>query len=660
MGADLTLTPGWSIELTSAAPPARLAAEELRRTLQRIGAPALPIVPQAPGPRIALRHGPAGDGFLRAPDPGGLLLRGDGPRGLLYAAYDLLEALGCRWVAPGAAGERLPRHERVALPGETIADRPALPGRSLVIGHDHYLADAEGWVVWAARNRLNTLFIHTISAPIALGACRLRSWERRRPALLPLIAARGLRLELGGHHLRDLLPRRLFRQHPAAFRHDGRRRAPDHNLCPGGALAHALLRQGAARFYRRFPEVEVFHLWPDDLLGDGWCRCQQCAALSPADQALLTMNTLAEALAAERPGARLSYLAYHDTEPPPAHVAPHPALELLLAPRPRSYAHGIAAPANAAYAARLAAGWGADVRAPREATPPPSIFEYYLDGILFKSAPPPLPAVIAADLQHYRAAGVQTVHALMTGDRPWRSAPVNAYLFARLAWDPAQPPDMLMSNYAQARAPLAAPALSSAHAALAHAWRGILDLAPEEAAPRRDQPPLRDLIADPPCDVLDVMTAPAPFCELRLEQLRRAGAAIAQGRSHWQQVLSAAFADRATLEDEQAEWELGARLIEFFAARQQLYVLARRAAPQIRVRAAHSEAQIALDDLLACAAYARQPAPPPGHRLLRSILQLHLDHVADRRLAWPWQRLSLRVRRYAGLLPLWARLRRGR
>ncbi len=652
---DLTLTTTWMIELEGDSPVARFAAEELRRTLQRIGAPALPVVARAAGPRIALRHGPGGDGFLRAPDRDGLLLRGDGPRGLLYAVYDLLEALGCRWVAPGPDGERLPRHTRVTLPAVGLADRPAFAGRGLIIGHDYFLAEAESWVEWAARSRLSTIFIHTIGRGPALGACRLSSWRSRRRALLPRIAERGLDLELGGHHLSDLVPRRLFRDHPELFRFDGTRHTPDCNFCPSYPATQATLRANGAAFFRAYPEAQVYHLWPDDLLGGGWCACPRCAGLSAADQALLAANTLAEALAELRPNARVSYLAYHDTEAAPHALAPHPQVELCFAPRPRSYARAIGdpdSPINAVYATRLTENIAlfahkGETREGHVRVNAPAVFEYYLDGILFKSSIPPLPDVIAADMAQYRDAGVRSVHALMTGDRPWAYAPLNAYLFARLAWAPAQRPQDLLDSYAAARAPRAPEALAQAYRTLEAAWHPALDRGPAEVAQRRALPNRRDVVAAPPLDVLDYMAAPRPHSERRLEHLRAAEDQIASGKAAWEEVMLTAFADQPSLAAERAEWELAAALLYFLALRQQLYVLADREAPRPVLYDALGAAQIALDALTVWARANLSPRACAGHLLLRGIFQLQLDHLADRWLAWPWQRAALRARRAA-------------
>ncbi len=634
MSVDLTLQSSWSIELASDHPTALLSAEELRGSLARMGAPVLPITAAAQGPRIVLSHGREGDGFIRAPDEHGLSLRGAGPRGLLYAVYDLLEALGCRWPAPEAGAEHLPRPARITLPASAVADRPGLAHRGLIIGHDLFLAEAERWIVWAARNRLNTIFIHTTIRAPALGACRLDAWRARRAALLPLIRQRGLRIELGGHHLRDLVPRRLFGARPDMFRHNGRRRTTDHNLCVSNPAALAQARELAAAFFAAYPEAEVYHLWPDDLRAGGWCHCPNCATLGPADQALIAANALAEALPTGRPHARVSFLAYHDTETPPAATRPHPRVTPIFAPRLRSYAEGMDGPANTGVAGRLAryAGEGAG----NELT----IFEYYLDGILFKSSPPPLPEVIAADMRHYHTTGATGVHALLTGDRPFVATPPNAYLFARLAWAPTASAEDTLACYAAARAPRCSAALVEAHLALSRNWRPALERDPEQNEGMRARR-WRDPVAHPPADVLDqLITGPRRAMERRLENLRRADEEVQRAAAVWNATLS-----DAGLAAERAEWELSVALLRFLRLRQQLYVLAARDADAALLGEALAEAQAALDALLAWADVHVPAAARAGHRLLRAAFQLHLDHIADARLLGPLARLGLRLRR---------------
>ncbi len=648
-----TLNPAWVIELPDQAPPpARMAADELRTTLTRLGGPDLPILPTAPGQRIKLSYGPDGDGFLRAPDADGLHLAGDGPRGLLYAVYDLLEALGCHWPAPAAASVP-PAQPAIQLPLVAVADRPALPIRGLILGHDHMLAQAEAWINWAAHNRLNTIFVHTTIHEPALGACRLSSWRKRRRALLPLIRSYGLRLELGGHHLRDLLPRRLFRHDPTLFRHNGAYRTPDHNLCVSNPQALAWLRRSATAFFAAYPEAEVYHLWPDDLRSGGWCYCPACAHLGPAEQALIAANTLAAALPIDRPTARVSYLAYHDTETAPTITRPHPQLNLLFAPRLRSYAESLAGPANASVAAALTGCVTTFGTRPEPTVGPQAglaAFEYYLDGLLFKSSPPPLADVIAADLVHYHRTCIGAVYALLTGDRPFNWAPPNAYCFARLAWAPTSDPQQILAAYAAARCPAAPARLICAYEELALAWRPALARDPRRITGSGWHQP-SDPVSLPPTDVLDPIDELPLELQRRLEAMRLAEGHLALGQVAWAS-LETYVAGDPDLAAEHAEWELSAALLHFFYARQQLYVLEARDAAPTLLSEALASAQAALDTLLTWASHHVPPQARAGHLLLRAVFQLQLDHLADRYLLTPWGRLGLRARRAGDLLRL--------
>lgn len=647
---DLTLSPSWCIALQSDHPVAQRAAEELRDGLAQLGGPELALGAASASPQVSLSHGLAGDGFVRAPAANGLALRGDGPRGLLYAVYDLLETLGLRWPAPGLVATPTPLPNPLWLPASALSEHPALPVRSLVLGHDLFLAEAERWVAWAARNRLNTIFIHTTIHEPALGACRLATWRARREQLLPLLRSYGMRIELGGHHLRDLLPRRFFRHKPELFRYDGQQRNPDHNFCVSNPQTHAIVRQMASAFFQTYPEAEVYHVWPDDLRGHGWCHCEACAPLSPADQVLMATNTLAEALVAVRPAAQVSFLAYHDSADAPR-VQPHPAVMLLFAPRLRSYAAGLGAPANAVIAQQLsacvAAFGGAKADEPQAKL---GSFEYYLDGILFKSAPPPLAEVIASDLRHYQQTGLGSVHVLLTGDRPFLHAPPNAYLFARLAWEPQGEAQAILSDYAHARAPHHPPALINAYHALAQAWQPLLTCEPMLATPPQPRPRLRDPVANPPADVLDALDPTERSAELRLEAMHAATKQLVQGYEAWERLgapnIPAEFAA------EYAEWQLGARLLTYTTLRQQLYVLASRNATRSILRTALAEAQSALDQLLAWADSHVPKRAQANHRLLRAALQLHLDQIADQQILSPFARLGLRTRRAGDLVKL--------
>jgi hypothetical protein len=148
--------------------------------------------------------------------------------------------------------------------------------------------------------------------------------------------------------------------------------------------------------------------------------------------------------------SQVSYLAYHDTEAVPERERPRHNVCLLWAPRERCYEHP-AGDDGCSQNARYAETFRAQVELFRSArAAPPRVFEYYLDGILFSGGVPPLGRVIAGDLAFYRDAGAHTVQALATGRGAGAEPHPNAWLFARLAWDPSQDPDALLAQYREA------------------------------------------------------------------------------------------------------------------------------------------------------------------------------------------------------------------
>jgi hypothetical protein len=427
--AELNLSRGWWIVVGSDAPPTLLAASELQRCLSEIASGADPAR-EPPGDAITidLSHGDAGDGFRWRLGPDSIELRGDGPCGSLYAAYSLLEALGCRWAWPGEAGERLPRGARFELPA-VVREKPALPGRCLVIGHSAFLADVEDWIVWAARNRLNGIFVHVGLVREPFGAAPELLWQEKKNVACALAKERSMTIEHGGHLLTKLSEHVLSLSEDSAAASEARRKFEKH--------------------FRTHP-AEVFHLWGEDkppAIQPPSAR--GIAGHSPSERALVIANTAAAVLADVDNSAQLSFLAYHETEEVPARVKPRSNVCLLWAPRERCYAHPadeVGCAINRRYRDTFLsqlAHFRSDGAAPTR------VFEYYLDSILFRPSPPPLGSIIRRDLSFYGDAGAHTVQALMTGFGPWHEPHPNAWLFARLAWDPSLEPVALLLEFCE-------------------------------------------------------------------------------------------------------------------------------------------------------------------------------------------------------------------
>src|SRR5918995_493873 len=196
IGMSIAIDPsrGWHLAADRSDPAAALAAAELEAALGR---------PGQGGIEIRLSHaGGGGDRFRRSVRPERIELHGDSPRALLFGVYRTLEELGLRWEWPGQE----PGRARGARLEELVEDAPALPGRCLVLGERALVEDAENWIVWAARNRLNTVFVHVSTRRNPTGAAPEAAWQERRGHAVEFARERRMTIEHGGHLLPELLP----------------------------------------------------------------------------------------------------------------------------------------------------------------------------------------------------------------------------------------------------------------------------------------------------------------------------------------------------------------------------------------------------------------------------------------------------------------------
>jgi hypothetical protein len=400
---DIDPSSGRRVTADLSEPMAALAAAELEAALGPSG---------EDGIEVELAHaGDAGDGYRRRVRPERVELLGDSPRGLLFGVYRTLEELGVRWRWPGDMAGRA-RGGRLE---EVLEDAPALPGRCLVLGERTLLEDAESWVVWAARNRLNTLFLHVSTKPDPMGAAPEADWREHRGRVLGLARERGMTIEHGGHLLPELLP------------------AKELSALAAGEPPSEGARQILAEHVRAHPEADVLHLWGADV------EAGEAAGQKASEAALRTANAVAEVAERERPGVQVAYLAYHDTEEVPRAVSPRSNVFLLFAPRERCYEHSLADPGcrrNRRHRDLLLAQ--IEYFAAADAAPP-RVFEYWFDAILFSRGVPDLTETMGDDLRFYAEAGVDTVQLLMTGHGQAPPPHPNPPAFARLAWDPDAP-----------------------------------------------------------------------------------------------------------------------------------------------------------------------------------------------------------------------------
>jgi hypothetical protein len=533
--------------------PAAFASIELAAILGRMGcrsaasgagggAKRVIVLEVGSGPGI-----PAAGGRRRAPrfswsaSSDSVEIFGEDGCALLRGVYDFLGAIGARWVGPGEEGERLPRGPILELAETSRSSEESAIPTTLILGHGAYLEDWQDRLLWAARAGYSSVFIHTTPDALAMGAAPESLYEALRHSIALHARRLGLTLELGGHGLSSLLPRSLFKDEPGLFRENNGFRIPDGNFCPSSEKALALVSRAFAERAAAHPEVSVFHAWPDDLPEGGWCSCPECSLRSAAAQSLAVARALAAALAIARPDAALAFLAYHDTEDPASVLEEGDTLpsnlELLWAPRRRSWGSALSDAANALNAASLSA-FRRTARAWRASGGGRiAVFEYWEDAFLFKGAVPPLTTVIEGDLAAYRDA--DAVGILCTGGRLPLGPRPNVALLPRLAAsgrDAAAPPRApgLLADWALAAYGPASEPMVEYWRELEAAWALDLDLEEGETAVHMPEA-LSRYAMDPPADWGDPWTATLERlafkrgrCEELFDHLRRAEAKLAE------------------------------------------------------------------------------------------------------------------------------------
>jgi hypothetical protein len=438
----------------SAAPPIAFAAEELQRYLHSMtgftlriapaasladsnvlvlaegvapGRPSPQPSPRGRGRRIGGRGRNGADGFSVGVDAAGITLAADSPRGVLSAAYALLEQFGCRW-SLDAGREHVPRLTASAVELRSLDGAPhfAVRGYCSDIMAWHYtqpeylrehIDEDRPFIDWMAKSGANTFFFirHPFDTQLTI------------PELVPDFGRRGIEVEYGGHVIPLLLPRDEYSRHPDYFpQAPGGVRSDHGNLCTSSAGALATAAANAVQCVREHPEMRVVHIWGADLWRGGWCHCGDCSTVGVQEQSLRVCNAVARALAAAGAARPVCYLAYHDTIEPTVTLRPDENVTVEFAPRERCYGHALNDPecvTNRRYAAaleRYVELFGGRAR----------LFEYYGDAILFAGCAVPMTRVIDADLDYYQRLGIREITMLQFGAFSRWAYPLNFVSFA--------------------------------------------------------------------------------------------------------------------------------------------------------------------------------------------------------------------------------------
>ncbi len=355
------------------------------------------------------------EGFvLRSLDANTLLVAGNnnGPyNGTLFAAYALLEELGCRWYFPGEWGEIVPERKTVTVPRLNIESRPDFAVRSIWLS---------GWVHCSREER--SLF---------------DDWGQK------MRFSDGMYPTVGDGFLAGFLPPdKYFEKHPEWFaqgedgvRRQGRR-GPRHTmLCLSNEEMFEEYARNVEKHFAENPERNGIGISPPD--GMPYCYCEKCQAqslnlrLPHYGRQRVTQSEeyyrFAARLARRFPDKWVSVMAYSLREMPPQGVNIPPNVRVHHAPITSDILH-----ANDTKLWRRRQTVEIEKQF-LEQTPHLTIYQYNPGFLLGKFVPEREPANLAVNVPMYRQMGVKGIS--QEGRKVFMQTWISYYATLKMLWD---------------------------------------------------------------------------------------------------------------------------------------------------------------------------------------------------------------------------------
>ena len=298
------------------------AANELARFLSEIAGVAWPLVFSPAGKciRVAASKCDAlgAEGISIKAGNGAVELTGGYPRGVVYAVYEFLERLGCRWFS--ASVSNIPKRSRLSFPETDYTFVPPLEYRD-IINYDIALGS------YGVRNKFNGQFINAGAA------------QGGKVAYYPFV-----------HTFDSLMSHEeFFGEHPEYFSMvDGERFKERTDwgsrtqLCLTNPDVKRICAERVDAWITDHPEATIFSVSQNDCYNP--CDCPECTKLneeegSRAGPLIHFVNYIAEYIGKKHPNVVIDTLAYQWTRKAPKHVRPLPNVCVRLCSIECCFAH---------------------------------------------------------------------------------------------------------------------------------------------------------------------------------------------------------------------------------------------------------------------------------------------------------------------------------
>jgi hypothetical protein len=355
----------------------------------------------------------------------GLVLAGneDGPySGTLFAVYDLLERLGCRWFFPGPYGEIVPKRETFAIDAIDVTERPDFRFRNIWYSGWMPVSEdqAKQFAEWQVRNRMTSL--------------------------------KGISLPGDGSITRLAPAEKYFESNPNIYAVDEKGGRMKDMLCLSEPEAVTIAVKTITEEFRAHPEEWTFGFAPPD--GHPRCHCARCTAAEPgfmgkgfgepslSDTWFVFANAVAREVYKEFPDRWLFTNGYANRVRPPEGVGPlSPNLGIQSAMIDSCTFHRIDDPhcwQRQVYKTVLDR-WTRDLKC---------VFIYGYDpGKSLDNLPFPILHTLAPDMRYYKDRGVWGFWT--EGNNNWMVTHLNYYVRSKLMWDADADVNALVHDYCE-------------------------------------------------------------------------------------------------------------------------------------------------------------------------------------------------------------------
>ena len=373
------------------------------------------------------------DGYAARADEKGLVLAGRCPLGTLFGVYDLVEReFGVRWCEPDELGEVVPKADTLSIGTFRREFQPSFRYR-WVHSND-----------WSLKQRMNC-YVKVDGKSVGVNW----KWHFHTFAIL-------------------IPPEKYSKIHPEWFALlNGKRRTfderPSHGAQPCTSNPEVVdkLVEGLLKTLDADPTIEIITLSPND--GGGFCECEKCKALDGPDRGWFARysnrlavlnNQVAKGVAQRYPDVKIKVGAYamYARLPSIENYRPEPNLLFQLCHIYFCHSHPVTSGkcrAEKTYKpshnflpnqefTEILKRW-------RKLTENLFIYEYYALGGWSKTEMLwPMVHAMRHDIPWYRDMGAKGFY---TQIGPWKRAPLNYYVAAKLAWNADLDVDWLIDDF---------------------------------------------------------------------------------------------------------------------------------------------------------------------------------------------------------------------